>query len=173
MTLPVIRRATAGDAALLARVGADLFTSAFGPLNDPNDLRLYLAQAFSPAKQEAELVDANRTTWIAELPEGATAGYAMVIRGAASPAVVANHPAELQRFYVAPSFQGRGLAQELMSACVEQAHEWSCDALWLGVWERNPRAIAFYEKSGFRKVGRQFFMVGSDRQHDYVMTRTL
>lgn len=173
MTSPVIRRATAGDAALLARVGAELFTSAFGPLNDPNDLGAYLTAAFSPAKQEAELVDANRTTWIAEVPEGATAGYAMVIRGAGSSAITANHPAELQRFYVAPSFQGRGLAQELMSVCVDQAREWGCDALWLGVWERNPRAIAFYEKSGFRKVGRQYFMVGSDRQHDYVMMRTL
>ena len=173
MALPVIRRATAGDAVLLARVGAELFTSAFGSLNDPNDLRQYLSQAFSPAKQEAELADENRITWIAELPGSTTAGYAMVIRGAESSAVSANHPAELHRFYVAPSFQGRGLAQELMSACVEQAREWGCDALWLGVWELNPRAIAFYEKSGFRKVGRQYFMVGSDRQHDYVMARTL
>jgi len=170
---PVIRHATNGDAALLARFGAELFARAFGAQNDPNDLRTYLATAFSPAAQQAELADINRATWIAESPDGAPAGYAMVKRGAGSAAVTANHPAEVQRFYVAPSFQGRGLAQNLMSMCVEQAHEWSCDALWLGVWELNPRAIAFYEKCGFRKVGRQYFMVGSDRQRDYVMERTL
>lgn len=173
MSALVIRRATTGDAALLARVGAELFASAFGAQNDPNDLRAYLATAFSLPMQHAELADTSRATWIAETIDGAPAGYTMLKRGAASAAVAANHPAEIQRFYVSPAFQGRGLAQDLMSLCAEQAHEWGCDALWLGVWELNPRAIAFYEKCGFRKVGRQHFMVGSDRQHDYVMARTL
>jgi diamine N-acetyltransferase len=169
----LIRRATAGDATLLARIGAELFTTAFGAQNDPNDLRAHLAKTFSPAAQRAELAETDRVIWIAESTDRAPAGYAMLKRGAESSAVTANHPAEIQRFYVAPAFQGRGLAQELMSTCVEQAHEWGCDAVWLGVWELNPRAIAFYEKSGFRKVGRQDFMVGSDRQHDHVMARTL
>ena len=169
----LIRRATTGDAARLARFGAESFVSAFGAQNDPDDLRAHLAKSFSTALQQAELADVNRLTWLAESAEGTTAGYAMLKRGAASPAVTANHPAEVQRFYVASSFHGRGLAQELMAACVEQAREWGCDALWLGVWELNPRAIAFYEKSGFRKVGRQYFMVGADRQHDFVMARTV
>jgi ribosomal protein S18 acetylase RimI-like enzyme len=173
MTAPLIRRATTGDAALLARVGAELFAAAFAAQNDPNDLKAYLATAFIPARQRDELADADRVTWIAESPNGDSAGYAMLKRGAASPAVAANHPAEVQRFYVASTFQGRGLAQALMSVCVEQAHEWGCDAMWLGVWELNPRAVAFYEKCGFRKVGRQDFMVGADRQHDFVMARTL
>jgi diamine N-acetyltransferase len=60
-----------------------------------------------------------------------------------------------------------------MKACVEQARAWGCDALWLAVWERNPRAIAFYEKSGFRKVGRQTFLLGHDVQHDDVMEQSL
>jgi ribosomal protein S18 acetylase RimI-like enzyme len=169
----VIRRATEGDAAMLARVGAELFATAFGAQNDPNDLRAYLAKAFSPAVQHAELADIDRVTLIAETSHASPAGYAMLRRGARSETVAATHPGEVQRFYVTPAFQGRGLAQQLMSACVEQAEEWGCDALWLGVWELNPRAIAFYEKCGFRKVGRQYFMVGSDRQHDYVMVRTL
>jgi len=173
MTNPQIRRASIGDASLLARVGAELFAAAFGAQNDPNDLKAYLAMAFSPSKQHTELVDADRATWIAESPDGSPAGYAMLKRGASSAAVSANRPAEVQRFYVAGPFQGRGLAQELMSACVEQAREWDCDALWLGVWELNPRAVAFYEKCGFRKIGRQDFMVGSDRQHDHVMSRTV
>jgi ribosomal protein S18 acetylase RimI-like enzyme len=173
MTDLLIRRATVGDAALLARVGAELFAAAFGAQNDPNDLKTYLATAFSPSIQHAELADADRATWIAEAPDGAPAGYAMLKRGARSVAVAANHPAEIQRFYVGPPFQGHGLAQALMSVCVEQARDWGCDALWLSVWELNPRAVAFYEKSGFRKVGRQDFMVGSDRQHDHVMSRTL
>jgi GNAT superfamily N-acetyltransferase len=173
MTATMIRRATTGDAALLARIGAEYFVAAFGPQNDPNDMKTYLAGAFSTAKQHAELADPDRATWIAESSDGTPAGYAMLKRGAAPEAVQANNPVELHRFYVAGPFQGRGLAQQLMSTCVDQARQWGCDALWLGVWELNPRAIAFYEKSGFRKVGRQYFTVGSDRQHDFVMTRTL
>ena len=41
--------------------------------------------------------------------------------------------------------------------------------LWLGVWERNPRAQAFYRKSGFADVGSQVFLVGTDAQTDRVM----
>src|SRR5690242_12234026 len=99
MTAPVIRRATTSDAALLARIGAEFFAAAFGAQNDPNDLKVYLARAFAPAKQEAELADPNRVTWIAESVDGTPAGYAMIERGSASPAVMAHHPIELLRFY--------------------------------------------------------------------------
>jgi len=169
----IIRRATTDDAALLARLGAEMFASAFGAQNDPNDLRAYLANAFSPDIQRAELADQARATWIIDALDREPAGYAMLRRGPAPKSVSATLPAEIQRFYVAPSHHGRGLAQQLMSVCVEQARAWGCDALWLGVWELNPRAIAFYEKSGFLKVGRQTFMVGSDCQQDYVMARTI
>jgi ribosomal protein S18 acetylase RimI-like enzyme len=61
----------------------------------------------------------------------------------------------------------------LMEAAISTAREWRADVLWLGVWERNDRAIAFYEKQGFRIVGAQDFMLGSDRQRDHVMARDL
>jgi ribosomal protein S18 acetylase RimI-like enzyme len=60
-----------------------------------------------------------------------------------------------------------------MSACVDQARAWGCDVLWLAVWERNPRAIAFYEKSGFDQVGRTTFKLGNDLQFDHVMAKPL
>ena len=59
-----------------------------------------------------------------------------------------------------------------MNACIEQARAWHADELWLGVWEKNPRAIAFYQKTGLRVVGRQTFQLGRDLQHDFVMSLT-
>ena len=56
-----------------------------------------------------------------------------------------------------------------MDACLATAREWEADLLWLGVWEHNPRAIAFYEKRGFRAIGAQEFLLGADRQRDLVM----
>jgi ribosomal protein S18 acetylase RimI-like enzyme len=77
------------------------------------------------------------------------------------------------RIYADREWHGRGVAAALMRACVAQARDWRCDVVWLGVWEDNPRAIAFYEKTGFRAVGRQTFLLGSDVQHDLVMSLPL
>ncbi|HEY2163476.1 MAG TPA: GNAT family N-acetyltransferase [Gemmatimonadaceae bacterium] len=167
----VVRRADSNDAdaRLLAALGARLFEDAFGAMNDPNDLRLFLARTYSPDLQLAELRDANRATWIAEANHEAV-GYAMARRGSASPRVVARHPAEVQRIYAGRAWHGRGVGGALLKACVEQARAWGCDVLWLGVWEQNPRGIAFYEKWGFRRMGEQRFLVGTDSQRDHVMS---
>lgn len=169
-----VRRAAAtdGDARLLAELGARLFGNAFGAMNDPNDLRLFLAKTYSPALQLAELRDSNRAVWVAEM-DGQAVGYATLRRESSSPAVEARSPAEVQRIYADGSWHGRGVGQALLRACIDQARAWGCDAVWLGVWERNPRAIAFYEKSGFRRVGEQRFVVGTDSQSDHVMALRL
>ena len=80
---------------------------------------------------------------------------------------------ELWRFYVARAWHGRGVAQELMAAVVQEARDAGSETLWLGVWERNPRAQSFYKKSGFLDVGTQTFLVGTDEQHDRVLAMSL
>ncbi len=82
-------------------------------------------------------------------------------------------PVELLRFYVDQPWQGQGIAGLLMQAVEEQARARGARELWLGVWERNERAQAFYRKHGFRKVGTQIFVVGTDPQTDHVMLREL
>ena len=175
MTLntPRLRRATTNDARLLAELAARLFEDTFGPDNDPEDMRSYLAGAFSERQQFAELADESRVVWLALDPFDRPVGYAMICRGTRTDGIVADDPAEVQRIYADRGWHGRGTGAALMAACVEQARAWGCDVLWLAVWERNPRAIAFYEKTGFRKVGRQTFALGRDLQHDHVMARSL
>jgi ribosomal protein S18 acetylase RimI-like enzyme len=168
-----LRRATTNDARLLAHLAARLFKDAFGPDNDPDDMSLYLANAFSEELQLSELADESRSAWIALDPSDQPIGYATMRRGTRADGVVAERPAEVQRIYADRGWHGRGTGVALMAACVEQAQVWGSDVLWLAVWERNPRAIAFYEKAGFRKVGRQTFLLGQDLQHDDVMARSL
>jgi ribosomal protein S18 acetylase RimI-like enzyme len=170
----VVRRAdpNEADARLLAALGSRLFDDAFGAMNHPDDLRLFLARTYSPDLQLAELRDAHRATWIAEA-SGEAVGYAMARRESGSPHLVARHPAEVQRIYADRSWHGRGVGGALLKACVDQSHAWGCDVLWLGVWEQNPRGIAFYEKWGFRRVGEQRFLVGTDSQRDHVMALRL
>lgn len=168
-----LRLATADDAPMLAELAARLFEDTFGPDNDPADMRLYLATSFSEEKQRAEIQDPDRAVWIALGPSDQAIGYATMRRGTRSSGVTGERPAEVQRIYADRSWHGHGVGGALMTACVEQARAWGCDVLWLAVWERNPRAIAFYEKTGFRKVGRQTFMLGRDLQHDDVMARSV
>ena len=169
-----LRRATSADAGSLAELAARLFEDTFGPDNDPEDMRSYLAGSFSEEKQRGEIEDPAGAVFLALGPADQTIiGYAAMRRGTRGDGVNGERPAEVNRIYADRAWHGRGVGVALMTACVEQARAWGCDALWLAVWERNPRAIAFYEKSGFRKVGRQTFLLGHDVQHDDVMEQSL
>jgi|GEM_PF-1944751 len=114
----LIRRAGASDADELARFAARTFSEAFGAENTPEDLALYLARAYGPAQQGAELRDPTWTTLLAE--EGKSpAGYAQVRTGPAPSCVTGQAPIELFRFYVDSPWQGQGLARRLMAAVDE------------------------------------------------------
>jgi GNAT superfamily N-acetyltransferase len=80
---------------------------------------------------------------------------------------------ELERIYALAAFQGRGLGPALMQACVDLALMKGARTMWLGVWERNARALAFYAKWGFRDVGAHPFLVGSDDMTDRILEREL
>jgi ribosomal protein S18 acetylase RimI-like enzyme len=169
-SLGTIRPAGEADAELLAHVGAQLFQATFAVDNDPMDMFMYLSDAFTPERQRAELADPDRICLLAE--EGAAvAGYALLRRGVAHVHVTGARPIEIQRFYVDRAWHGRGVAARLMAACLNVARTQGAETVWLGVWERNPRAIRFYEKHGFTDVGSQEFRLGTDLQTDRVMTR--
>jgi len=168
-----LRKASPKDATLLSRLAATLFAQTFAESNTPQDMATYLDQTFRVELQEAELADPACVTWLAEDARGNAVGYAMLWQGSRIESVQAKHPAEIQRIYADRSMHGRGVGAALMRACVDQARAWGCDVLWLAVWEKNARAIAFYEKMGFRRVGATTFQLGSDRQRDDVMARTL
>ncbi len=169
MSVPVtVRSGTPADAATLAELAAATFRDAFGADNRPEDLALHLARSYGISQQTAELSDPAITTLLA-FADGALAGYAQIRPGRTPACVRSTHPIELWRFYVARDWHGRGVAQTLMAAVVAAARGRKAATLWLGVWERNPRAQAFYKKSGFVAVGSQTFLVGSDEQTDRVM----
>lgn len=168
----IIRTGTSADAAALAEFAARTFREAFAADNRPEDMALHLATFYSPATQLAELLDPAICTLLAE-SGGRLAGFAQVRTGPVPACVTGPEPIELGRFYVDRPWHGRGVAPALMQRAVEEASRRGGLTFWLGVFERNARARAFYEKQGFVDVGTQFFMVGTDRQRDRVMVRAL
>ena len=165
-----IRQATADDAELLYTIGLETFSDTFSRDNTPEDIAIYLAAAFSRDIQAAELA-APRSWFLIAETEGEPAGYARLVAGAAPQQVTGTNPIEIVRLYSRAAWIGRGVGAALMRACLETATDLGCDTVWLGVWERNQRAIAFYERWGFRKVGSHPFMLGHDAQTDWLMQR--
>jgi ribosomal protein S18 acetylase RimI-like enzyme len=168
----IIRRAHLSDAGVLAELAARTFRDTFAADNRSEDLELHLARSFGLIQQSAELADPSITTLIADIAGEAT-GYAQLKRGTAPDCVPGPSPMEVMRFYLDHAWHGRGIAQQLMEATVQEAVRQGARTLWLGVWERNARAQAFYRKCNFTHVGTKIFYVGEDPQSDSVMVRSL
>jgi len=167
-----IRLARPEDAATVGAFGERSFRETFGPDNRPDDMDAYCAATYALERQRAELVAPDRITLLAEAA-GVLAGYAQLREGPAPACVTGSDPIELLRFYVDSRWHGRGIASALMEQTLIQARRRGRRTLFLAVWERNPRAIAFYRKQGFRDVGAQSFQLGRDVQTDRVMVRAL
>jgi len=166
------RIASPDDNILLAELGRRTFSDTFARDNTPEDMAAYLAASISPLKQAEELSDPLTSFLIAEV-DGVPVGYARLHLGEPPAAITGRRPVEIVRFYSVLEWIGRGAGATLMSACFALAAEKGCDTIWLDVWERNPRAIAFYRKWGFAVVGAQTFQLGSDVQQDLLMQRSV
>jgi len=169
-----IRQAVGEDAVALTDLAYKSFWDAFAhhPKNAPDDLADYMRQAFSFDQLTAELGDQKNLFLIAEI-EGELAGYSKLIFDNIESGIKAAKPVELSRLYSHQKFLGQGVGHALMNACFERAKEAGCDVMWLGVWEYNPRAQRFYEKNGFREVGKHVFQLGSDPQTDLLMQKEI
>ena len=171
-SLPVVRLAHREDAKMLAALAEKTFRDAFASVNTPEDMDLHCRNSYGEAIQAAEIASPGMLTLLCEI-DGRAVGYAQLRRGHAPACVVAEAPGEVQRIYVESDCHGKGVAQALMDRCINETSHRGCDVIWLGVWERNPRAIAFYRKLGFREVGEHIFPLGNDPQRDIVMVRPL
>jgi ribosomal protein S18 acetylase RimI-like enzyme len=167
-----MRLATAADAAPLTAFARAIFMETFGPSNDPRHIDPYVATAFRPEVQAAEIGREGTFTVLVVDDDEAIIGYAYVALGGPAEVVVESDPIEIKRFYVGTAAHGRGVAQAMMTDVFERAREMGARTIWLGVWERNARAIAFYHKQGFVQAGTQRFLLGDDLQTDWVMQNT-
>lgn len=117
-------------------------------------------------------MDPGITTLLVEV-DSDLAGYAQMRSGVAPECVTGESPVELWWFYIAEPWQRRGVAQALMQRVELEAYRRGARTVWLGVWEGNARAKAFYQKSGFSDAGAHVFMVGTDAQTDRILVRPL
>ena len=165
-----LRPALKSDAASLASLGARTFTDTFGHLYEPDDLDTFL-KTHAEERWATELCDPEFAVLLVEA-EGAPVGYAKI-----GPPHLPFEPrgvaVELRQFYLVEAWQGKGLADRMMTWVIDQAEERGGDDLYLSVFVDNHRARRFYEKWGFLPEGRYAFMVGNHADEDIVMRRPL
>lgn len=167
-----IRHANVKDAGILSKLGAKTFYDTFARDNTPENLKQHLENSFSPDIQLNELSQPNTIFLIVEFEEIAI-GYAQLMVDNKAEYIKGRKPLEIRRIYASQEYLGKGVGKELMKASLAEARQRGCDCVWLGVWEKNPRAIEFYKKWGFVEVGTHVFTVGDDPQTDFIMELTL
>lgn len=174
-----IRIATLSDADVLTELSATTMYEAFGPPHNPAELVAeYVASAITLPIIQQELADPKSTFFLVEADNGTPVGYAKMRRHTPPRSMPEPHRSvrnavEIQRIYLRQDQVGQGQGRLLMEHCLNWAGEQGYKAVWLGVWERNERALAFYKKIGFERFGYHYFQFGSERQRDFWLQKQL
>ena len=168
-----MRIAGVEDAALVADLSRKTFYDSFAAFNTEENMRMYMDQQFTREMQMAEVGAPGRTFILAYMGEEPV-GYASMRITPEKPAGLAGEKAiEIVQIYAVAQQIGKGVGPALMQACIDLAREQGYEWVWLGVWEHNERAQAFYAKWGFERFGEHIFIVGLDAQTDWWMRKKL
>jgi diamine N-acetyltransferase len=168
----IIQPITIHDLEALQQLSRQTFFETFAGQNTESNMTHYLETAFSLEKLSEELLDPDAAFFIS-LWNDEPVGYLKIILN--------KHPdghrdaryMEIERIYVRSTFHGKGVAGTLFEKALSIARNNLIGYVWLGVWEHNPRAIAFYSKYGFTAFGKHDFFLGEDRQTDILMGLSL
>ncbi|KAI4738778.1 hypothetical protein E4T50_10761 [Aureobasidium sp. EXF-12298] len=169
-----LRKATLEDTTAIANLGSYVYTLTFGHSVPPEDLSAYLEEAYSREATAKEITNPDKDLIVATDNQDQIIGFALLTRGTTESCLDGLHKTiELQRLYVHPKAHGGGVGKLLANCTEGMAREQGFEHLWLGVWEENVKAMAVYEKLGFRRVGCHDFRTGQVVQTDNIMVKRL
>ncbi len=164
----LLRKVTLNDIDQLQKIGRQTFFETFAESNTEENMEEYLNNGFSAEKLHSELSNTNSEFYFA-LEEDTVIGYLKLNFGESQTELKDNKALEIERIYVLKEFHGKKIGQLLYDKAIQVATERKSDYVWLGVWEENPRAIAFYKKNGFVEFDKHIFRLGDDEQTDIMM----
>ena len=167
-----LRKCTTEDFGVLRELSIRTYYETFAHLNTEEDMDAYLQDAFNVDKLSKELNDSNSAFYFLYYGEK-LAGYLKLNEAPSQTDINDNTSLEIERIYVSSEFQGQGLGRYLMEQAIAIATERTKQYAWLGVWEKNEKAIRFYKKNGFYEIGTHSFVMGEDVQTDYIMRKDL
>jgi ribosomal protein S18 acetylase RimI-like enzyme len=167
-----IHVANAADAAMIANFSHRTFCDAFASFNTKENMDKFINNEFYKEKLIAQVNEPGNIFLLAYQQNELT-GYVRLLESHNPPELGEIDGIEISRIYVDNKITSKGIGSELMQKCFDVAQEKYKKVIWLGVWEHNARAIAFYKKWGFEIFGDHIFMLGDDAQTDILMKKTL
>jgi ribosomal protein S18 acetylase RimI-like enzyme len=166
----LVRRAVPTDAAVLAALGASTFIEAFGHLYSADDLQAFLDESHAVSAYETLLRSPLYALWLAE-DQGEAIGYALAGPCGLPHADAKPEDGELKRLYVSGNAQGSGVGARLFDEALAWLEREGPRTLWISVWSENHGAQRFYARYGFEKAGEYEFIVGRQRDHEFMFRR--
>ena len=163
------QKCTVEDWKQLQHISIETFTHTYQHKNDPKHFKQHLDHAFNEKQLKKELMNPNCEFYFLK-NENVLVGYLKLNEFDAQSEPMPEDHLEIERIYVIHPFQGKGLGKKMIEFAKEKAIQKKKENIWLGVWEKNPKAIGFYQKMGFEKIGTHIFKVGDDEQLDFVMS---
>ncbi|MFH6602995.1 GNAT family N-acetyltransferase [Maribacter algicola] len=152
----------------LVKISRKTFVEAFEKDNKPEDFNNYVNRAFDRENLKKQLSNKDSYFYFVYL-DWSQVGYFKLNLKQAQTDLKRPESIELERIYVLKEFQNRKIGRWILQEAIKIAQEMQKEFLWLGVWEKNERAISFYEKNGFSKFGMHPYYIGSDKQMDWLM----
>ncbi len=167
------RTPTVADAKSLSELGVTAFIDAFGTLYSAADLSAFLEQAYSLDAFSAELSSSKRLFRVAE-EDGAMVGYCKLALDYGFDFDLGGRKGmELKQLYLLGSTTGKGIGSDLMAWALEEARSRDFDAIVLSVYSGNVAGQRFYDRHGFTKWADTYFMVGNQRDDEYLFGQWL
>lgn len=167
-----IKKCTLEDLHKLQEISYETFDETFKHQNSPENMNAYLEKAFNLKQLEKELANLSSHFYFIYF-NNEVAGYVKVNMNDAQSEEMGEELLEIERIYIKSTFQKHGLGKYLLNRAIEIAMEHNKKKIWLGVWEKNENAIAFYKKMEFVQAGAHSFYMGDEEQTDFIMTKTL
>jgi diamine N-acetyltransferase len=167
-----LSKVTINDLETLQNIAQSTFFETFSAVNTAENMQHYLNTELSAEKLAASISDQSVLFYLAQ-DENKTIGYLKLNTGQSQNELKDKNSVEIERIYVAKAYHGHQVGHILLEKAIEIATQREADFVWLGVWEENPRAIAFYKKNGFIEFDQHKFILGDDVQTDIMMKRTL
>lgn len=168
----IIRKAIIEDAPLIADISHQTFYETFAAYNRKEDMDKFLNQQFTRGKLMME-VGARENIFLLAYDASAVAGYVKLRDERVPPTMGKVSAMEIARIYAMADHIGKGVGSYLMQSGIDIAKQKNKEWLWLGVWEKNQRAIDFYSKWGFEKFDETNFLLGDDLQKDWLMRKRI
>lgn len=163
-----IQPATFHDAQALRDLSEQTFIDTYAVYNTPENMEKHISTKFTLEQIQAELSDSS-VQYLLLKKAGQLIGFTKLVKNHAPKELSSENAIEIERFYVDKAFHGQNLGKHLMNESLDWCKNSGFKTVWLGVWEENARALQFYAKMGFEKIGEHVFVLGTEVQNDYVM----